>query len=125
MVSEAMVVYYIDDTDQTLSFYKNALGLVTTSESPGWSTLRVTEGFELALHARFFGGSTAPEKHPFDTGEPALAVSVDDLEAYCKRITAHGGSLDRILEPRQGIPVRTGLVRDPSGNGFQVNQYVG
>ena len=52
-------------------------------------------------------------------------LTVDDLDAYCSRITEQGGVMDRILEPREGIPVRMGLVRDPSGNGFQVNQYVG
>ena len=35
------------------------------------------------------------------------------------------GSVDRIIERRDGIPVRMGLVFDPSHNGLQVNQYVG
>ena len=128
MITAAIVLHYIDDMERALSFYKSAFGLSVTTESPGWSTLGVTEGFELALHireSRVKDNAGAPDAHPFDAFETTLVLFVDVLEACCNRITEHGGSLDRILEPREGIPIRTALVRDPSGNGFQVNQYVG
>ena len=126
MVTSALIVYYIDDVDQALSFYNNAVGLKVLTESPGWSTLNVVDGFEIGLHIRGSNSThVAADKHPFDTGETTLAFNVDDLEACCTRITEQGGSLDRVIEPREEIPVRMGLVRDPSGNGFQVNQYAG
>ncbi len=127
MIDSALVVHYIDDMDQALSFYKTALGLTPSTESPGWSTLRVTEGLELALHIRGDGegrGAGSADVHPFDAFETTLVLFVGDLEACCDRITDQGGSLDRVLEPRDGIPIRMALVRDPSGNGFQVNQFV-
>ena len=127
MITAAMVIHYIDDMDQALSFYKVALGLTATAESSGWSTFRVADTFEIALHTR--GDGVAPvdaqSAHPFDAFTTTLVLSVDDLDGYCNRIVEHGGTLDRVLEPHDGIPVRMGLVRDPSGNGFQVNEYVG
>lgn len=126
MITEAMVIHYIDDMDDSLTFYKTALGLEATTESSGWSTLRVNDGLELALHTRVdSAGKTGTGAHPFDEGETTLVLTVDDLRAYCNRIRSHGGSLDRIIEPHENVPIRMGLVRDPSGNGFQVNQYVG
>ena len=127
MISSAMVVHYIEDMDEALSFYKDGIGLTATTESPGWSTLRVTETFELAVHTRGEGAAPIDRQaaHPFDAFVSTLVLTVDDLEAYCERIVKLGGTLDRVLEPRDGIPVRMALVRDPSNNGFQVNQYVG
>ena len=125
MVTGAMVIHYIDNMNQAISFYKDALGLAVNTESPGWSTFRVTETLELGLHTRGDEYAGPKDFHPFDASETLLVLTVDDLDAYCSRITEQGGVMDRILEPREGIPVRMGLVRDPSGNGFQVNQYVG
>ena len=99
MISGSMVIHYVDDMDQSLTFYRNAIGLTITTESPGWSTLKVTDT-ELALHTRPEDESevsTAEIAHPFDTFATTLVLTVDDM----------------------------GLVNDPSGNGFQVNQYVG
>ena len=125
MVTSAMVIHYIDDMGRAISFYKGALRLVVNTESPGWSTCRVTETLELGLHTRGEGYTGPKAPHSFDACETTLVLNVDDLDACCTRIAEHGGTLDRILEPREGIPVRMGLVRDPSGNSFQVNQYVG
>ena len=121
MISAATIIHYIDDMSQGLAFYE-ALGLESTSTSPGWSTLQVVPGLELALHT---GKAPRPdEPHPFDAMTTALSLSVDDLEPYCQRITAAGGQVHRILEPREHIPVRMALVSDPDGNGFQINQFV-
>ena len=127
MVTAVMVIHYVHDMDQALSFYKIALGLTTTTESSGWSTFRVTDTCEIGLHTHGDGAIPIDPQsaHPFDAFATTLVLTVDDLDGYCSRIMKQGGTLDRILEPRDGIPVRMGLVRDPSGNGFQVNQYVG
>ena len=122
MITAATIIHYIDDMERAIGFYR-AVGLEATSESPGWSTFKVLPGLELALHA----GKTAAsgESHPFDAMTTTFSMSVDDLEPYCERVTAAGGEVQRILEPREHIPVRMALVSDPDGNGFQINQYVG
>ena len=120
-----MVIHYVDSMDQAILFYQNALRLTVLTQSPGWSTLRINETLELALHTRGDAHTGCAEKHPFDTFETTLVLTVDDLATYCEQVTEYGGTLDRIIEPHPGVPVRMGLVRDPAGNGFQVNQYVG
>jgi predicted enzyme related to lactoylglutathione lyase len=122
MITTAMVVHYIDDMEKALSFYKSGLGLSADTESPGWSTLKVNDGLDLALHTG--GGTDSSVPHPHTAFQTTLVLTVDDLEAYLPRIVEYGGRLDQIIEPREGIPVRMALVWDPAGNGFQVNQYV-
>ena len=125
MVSNAMVIHYGDNMDKAVPFYRDTLGLTVTTESPGWSTLQVTDSLELALHSRSEGYAGISDTHPFDASETTLVLNIDDLDACCVRIKNQGGAVDRVIEPREGIPVRIGLARDPAGNGFQVNQYVG
>ena len=61
-ITASTTIHYVSDMDRALGFYKNALELATTSESPGWSTLRLTEGCELALH---IAEPKPQEPHPF------------------------------------------------------------
>ena len=125
MISGAHILFYIDNMDDSLTFYKEAIGLKPISESPYFSTLRVNDGLELGLHPPVGEKKNDTHRaHPFDAGETTLCLNVDDLEAYVARIKSHGGSLDRIIEPEGGRRSRMGLVFDPSGNGFQVNQVV-
>ena len=109
--------------DKVLSFYITALGLEAEMESDRWSALKVTDGLQLGLHTR--EKRPDADKHPFESLETTLVVNVDDVDAYCIQVTESGGAVDRVIEPRDGIPVRMTLVRDPSGNGFQINQFVG
>ena len=124
MISGTQILFYIDNMDDALTFYKEAIGLEAISEAPYFSTLRVNDGLELGLHPPV-GKKKSPDRaHPFDEGETTLSLTVDDVEAYIARITDHGGRFDRIIEPEGGRRSRMGLVFDPSGNGFQVNQVV-
>lgn len=125
MVTGAHILFYINDMDNSLTFYKEAIGLEPISESPYFSTLRVNDGLELGLHPPMGEKKKNTDgAHPFDAGETTLCLNVDDLEACIARITSHGGRFDRIIEPEGGRRSRMGLVFDPSGNGFQVNQIV-
>jgi predicted enzyme related to lactoylglutathione lyase len=124
MISNAMVIHYIDDMDTSLTFYKTAIGLESKFESSGWSTLGVNEGLELGLHTSLKDGPRGTVPHPFDAGDTTLSLTIDDLEACIARIEEYGGRLERIVEPMDGRRSRMGLVWDPSGNGFQVNQIV-
>ena len=124
MITGAQILFYIDNMDDALTFYKEAIGLEPISEAPYFSTLRVNDGLELGLHPPVGEKKDTEKEHPFDTGESTLSLTVDDIEAYIARIKDHGGRLDRIVEPEGGRRSRMGLVFDPSGNGFQVNQVV-
>lgn len=119
-----MIILYIDNMDDSLTFYKEAIGLESISEASYWSTLRVNDGLELALHPKIKEGEETDQPHPFNAGETTLSLTVDDLDAYTARIIKHGGRLEHVVEPADGRRSRMGLVFDPSGNGFQVNQIV-
>jgi predicted enzyme related to lactoylglutathione lyase len=124
MISSTMIILYIHNMDDSLTFYKEAIGLESVSESAYWSTLRVNAGLELALHPKIKKGVDTDQPHPFDAGETTLSLTVDNLDAYVARVKEHGGRLERVVEPADGRRSRMGLVFDPSGNGFQVNQIV-
>jgi predicted enzyme related to lactoylglutathione lyase len=124
MVSGAQILFYIDDMDAALKFYKDAIGLEPIMEEPYFSLLKVNDGLNLGLHPPVGDKQEKGEKHPFDNGETTLSLVIDDIEGYVARIQQHGGRLDRIVEPEGGRRSRMGLVFDPSGNGFQVDQVV-
>ncbi len=118
---KAMVIHYIDNMDDSLTFYKEALGFNATFESPYWSTLRVSDGFELGLHPALKKDTDDSVRvHPFDAGQTSLSLDVDDLDSCIARINAQGGKLERVFVPEHSPTRRFGLVFDPSGNGFQV-----
>jgi predicted enzyme related to lactoylglutathione lyase len=39
-ITAASTIHYVSNMDRALAFYKSAFDLVSTSESPGWSTFR-------------------------------------------------------------------------------------
>jgi len=121
---KADILFYIDDVDTALKFYKEAIGLEAVSEAPYFSTLRVNDGFALGLHPPMGNSNDKGDQHPFDAGKTTLSFVVDDLEGVIARIEEHGGRLEQIIEPEGGRRSRMGLVFDPAGNGFQVNQIV-
>ena len=124
MVSDAQILFYIDDMDASVKFYKEAIGLAPIMEESYFSVLRVNAGLKLGLHPPVGEKKERGGKHPFDTGQTTLSLVVDDIEGYVARIQEHGGRLNRIVEPEGGRRSRMGLVFDPSGNGFQVDQIV-
>jgi predicted enzyme related to lactoylglutathione lyase len=120
-MANATIIHYIADMDRALSFYKGAMNFGSTSESPYWSSLRVSDGFELGLHpALKKSADDSGNVHPFDAGETSLSLDVDDLDSCIDRIKVQGGSLERIFTPDHDPARRIALVYDPDGNGFQV-----
>ena len=120
-MSNATVIHYIQDMDHALSFYKEAMLFEPTSESPYWSTLRVSQGLELGLHPAIKKDTDDSDQvHPFDAGETSFSLDVDGFESYIARIEAHGGKLERIVKPEHDPTRRIVLVFDPAGNGFQI-----
>jgi predicted enzyme related to lactoylglutathione lyase len=118
---DATIIHYIDDMDEALAFYKEAMLFESTSESPYWSTVRVSPGLELGLHPAIKKDTGKSDGiHPFDAGDTSLSLDVEDFESYVERIEAHGGKLDRIVTPDHDPTTRIVLVCDPAGNGFQI-----
>jgi predicted enzyme related to lactoylglutathione lyase len=123
-VTGTKIIHYVEDMTRALRFYVEALDFEVVSKSDDWSTLKVCEGWELGLHS----GSPAADKfgrqHPYDALNTELSLTVDDLAGHLPRVTALGGEVVRTIEATSYLPIRMILIRDPEGNGLQLNQFV-
>ena len=99
------------DMDRAVRFYCDAFGLKPRFTSPAWSELAFGDAV-VALHG---GGTTEPR----DTG---LGFEVDDIDAACRTVTAHGGSVVRAPEVRPGEGIRLATVADTEGNRLSLSQ---
>lgn len=113
-----MCIYYVHDMDRALAIYRDALGLRSTEESPGWSSLACGDAV-LALHKIFEGQGEGTVAHAW------LNLEVDELEPAVERVKAAGGKLKVLREAGGGVPVRLAELEDAEGNGFELRQFVG
>lgn len=112
-VQKTYFMLMAQDMDRALAFYEGALGLQRTLASPYWSEL-LSGAAVVALH----GGGDGQRQR---TG---LGFEVDDLEAACASVRAHGGHIEKEPEARPGEPIRLAEARDPEGNVFSLAQHV-
>ena len=126
----------IKDTDQTMKFYRDVLGLETKPAPPDFQTnatiasLIDAKGAQWRISSAKVPGSTVEfellefkgvARKPFelrvpDVGSPAVSIHVKDVESAMKSVAANGGS----IVTRGGEPVKLGpatgvFVRDPNG----------
>jgi|SRR5579872_2770255 len=112
-----MVIQYVHDMAKAVAFYRDGVGLPVIAESSGWSMLACGDAM-LGLHGIYAGVAERPVPHA------GLNLQVDDLDPAVERAVAHGATLTEIREPEPGIPVRLGVLVDPSGNGFELRQQM-
>ncbi len=112
-----MIIHYVNDMDRAYAFYNETLGLTPDTRSEGWSTLRCGD-LLVALHILGEG-----EEHPLP--HAGLNLQVDDLDAAVEELKAAGASILAVREAGGNMPVRLAEVKDPDGNGFELNQFVG
>jgi predicted enzyme related to lactoylglutathione lyase len=101
----------VDDMDRTVSFYREVFALQPILESPYWTELSFGNAL-IALHA---GGPPGDR----DTG---LGLEVDDLDAACLAVEAHGGQVIEEPKARPEERIRIATAADPSGNRFTLGQ---
>jgi len=96
-------IYYVDDWDASVAFYRDALGLKTRHIERGWAEFAVGRNGTIALHAR-------ERDHP----GAELSLLVSDIEKTLVELEAGGA---RVVEPirRQDFGA-VATVADPSGN---------
>ncbi|OBH24773.1 glyoxalase [Mycobacterium sp. E342] len=139
-VSFCHLVVGVSDMDRALAFYRDLLGMEVVFE-----TLISGEPFDAALHAsrkqegRVVGGllgglmvellslgTNTPEHRPAlrgVTGIHNVALSVTDLDATHRRVTAAGHSPDQ--EPFEIGGVRMFFVKDPDGTTIEFIELPG
>jgi hypothetical protein len=87
------------------------------TRSDGWSTLKC-RGLRLVLHILDQG-----DEHPIP--HAGLNLQVDDLDTAVEEHKAASATIIAVREVGGNVPVRLAEVKDPDGNGFEVNQYLG
>jgi predicted enzyme related to lactoylglutathione lyase len=96
-------IYYVDDWDASVSFYRDTLGLKARHVERGWAEFAVGKNGTVALHQR-------DHKH----SGVELSLLVSDIEKTLVELEAGGA---RVVEPirRQDFGA-VATVADPSGN---------
>lgn len=87
------IIIYVRDTEKSLAFYRDTLGLKVKLSHPGWAELE-TGGTILALHE-----SDAPPSNRPEGAWPTLVFSVDDVHQATRALKEAGVTVTH--EPRQ------------------------
>ncbi|HNX28011.1 MAG TPA: VOC family protein [Syntrophomonadaceae bacterium] len=111
----------VRDVDKAMFFYTQVLGLkrmetVTLAGQPfyfvgdGYMMLEIEPAYD-------------EERLNCDHGFGHLALSVDNLEEYCRELRGH--EVTFLLEPSQFIPTRKiAFIQDPEGNAIQLIEFI-
>jgi predicted enzyme related to lactoylglutathione lyase len=110
-LTKIYMMLMVADMGRAVAFYRDTFGLRPTMQTPFWSELAFGDAV-LALHG---GGS--------GTGrETGLGLEVDDLDAACSAVQAHGGQVVREPQDRPEEQIRLATVADTEGNQFSLGQ---
>jgi catechol 2,3-dioxygenase-like lactoylglutathione lyase family enzyme len=121
----------VNDVDESLPFYRDALGLEVRNDIANggfrWVTLGSPDqpGLELVLSAPHAGRSQADgdamQELLVKGTMPSLVFRTDDVDALYERVLASGAEV--LQEPMdQGWGPRDCAFRDPSGNTVRIAQ---
>lgn len=113
MIRSIKYLLNVKDMERAVGFYRDALGLDVKVQSDSWSELAHGDAI-VALHGGGTGGYN----------ETGLSFTVDDIEAACKDVVAHGARMRSGPSARPGEPIRLAEVTDPDGNGFMISQDI-
>ena len=122
----------VNDVDESLAFYRDALGLGVTSDVANggfrWVTLGSPDqpGLDIVLSEPHAGRSQADgdtiQELLLKGMMPNVVFSTDDLDATFERLRASGAEV--LQEPiDQPWGPRDAAFRDPSGNHIRINEY--
>ena len=99
------VIYYVDDWDASVAFYRDVIGLKPAHVEKGWAEFEVGESGRIALHPR-------------DPGDAAdvtqVSLQVRDIDGTLRDMEGGGA---RVIQPVRREPFGAiAAVADPSGN---------
>ena len=105
-----------EDLNRLLPFYRDALGLQVSVETPGFVVLGRREGPSLALgtHSEVHGRTVDPARH-------MIGLMTDDITSDYKRLKDAG--VEFIEPPTEYPNVRVATLKDPDGNLIQLLQF--
>ena len=130
MISIILTSILVDDQDKALKFYTDILGFVKKTEIPvgkyKWLTVVSPDnlnGVELTLEPNENPLANTFQKGLFDSGIPATAFGVDDIEKEYERLKKLGVTFK--TPPTTMGPVIIAVFDDTCGNWIQVAQRTG
>ena len=103
-------MYYVDDMNKAVNYYKSNLGITPTYESPDWTEFAIGGGHRICLHA----------KRPSESYNPngVLIMNYKGVKSLFDKMTKEG------LKPYGLHEVHPGHysfhIKDPSGNELSV-----
>jgi lactoylglutathione lyase len=104
-------IVFVSDMKQSVSFYRDVLGLTLKFESPGWAEF-ATEGATLALHLGE-GSSERDDPQQNPAGRCRPGFSVPNLDEFHDRMV--GRNVRCVQEPREIFGARIAKYLDPDG----------
>lgn len=113
------VIVFVSDMRQSVSFYRDVLGLPLRFESPGWTEF-ATEGATWALHA-IGGAAPAADPRQQAPGRCRPGLSVPNLDEFHKRMAEKG--VHCLQEPASVFGARVALYADPDGLAISVGEH--
>lgn len=112
------VIIYVNDTEKSLEFYRDILGIKVKSAHPGWVELE-TGSTTLALHGEDKHDSAVKR----DPGCTIICFGVDDIHQSYKALRAAGVKVEhepiQVCEEADSIGMSVDFV-DPDGNRLSV-----
>src|SRR5258708_21841691 len=90
-----MHMLLVQDMDRAINFYQKTFGLTISQKSDFWSNLESGNG-TIALCS--FGNKT-------EAKETVLIIEVDDYRAAVELVKQNKGTIVKIGEPYEGVPI--------------------
>ena len=117
----------VGDLEESIRFYTEALGmrLLRRQDYPGgrFTLAFVGYGDETGHTVVELTHNWDTTSYDLGTGFGHLAVGVDDIEATCERVRAHGGKVVREPGPMKHGSTVIAFVEDPDGYKIEFIQH--
>jgi lactoylglutathione lyase len=105
-------IVFVHDMKQSVSFYRDVIGLPLRFESPGWTEF-ATDGATLALHTSDVSASPSGSRQPEPAGRCRPGLAVPNLDEFHKRMVDK--RVPCVQEPRETFGARIAQYVDPDG----------
>ena len=110
-----MHMLLVQDMDRAINFYQKTFGLTITQKSDFWSNLESGNG---VISLCSFGNETELKD------ETKLIIEVDDYQAAVELVKQNKGTVVKIGEPYEGVPIYNVEIIDTENNKLIISQRV-
>ena len=112
-------IIYVSDMKESVSFYRDVLGLPLRFESPGWTEF-ATDGATLALHVSQGTVSETDNSQTVPAGVCRPGLGVPNLDEFHEKMVER--NVPCVQEPKETFGVRIAQYVDPDGLVISVSE---